>query len=90
MCSVPVENSVSVRVFYVNYKCKSSSRTVVLGSNQPLTEMSTRNLPGGKGRPARKPDNLTDFLENVAASTSHNPMGLHGLLNYSFTLFTEV
>jgi hypothetical protein len=26
-----------------------SSRTIVLGSTQPLTEMSTRNLPGGKG-----------------------------------------
>jgi hypothetical protein len=24
---------------------------VALGSTQPLTEMSTRNLPGGKGRP---------------------------------------
>jgi hypothetical protein len=30
-----------------------------MGSTQPLTEMSTRNLPGGKGRPARKTDNLT-------------------------------
>jgi hypothetical protein len=29
------------------------------GSTQPLTEMSTRNLPGGKGRPARGADNLT-------------------------------
>jgi hypothetical protein len=29
-----------------------SSRTMSLGSTQPLTEMSTRNLPGGKGRPA--------------------------------------
>jgi hypothetical protein len=28
--------------------------TMALGSTQPLTEMSTRNLPGGKGRPARK------------------------------------
>jgi hypothetical protein len=27
----------------------SSSRTFVLGSTQPLTEMSTRNLPGVKG-----------------------------------------
>jgi hypothetical protein len=26
---------------------------MALGSTQPLTEMSTRNLPGGKGRPAR-------------------------------------
>jgi hypothetical protein len=31
-----------------------SSRTMAPGSTQPLTEMSTRNLPGGKGRPARK------------------------------------
>jgi hypothetical protein len=47
-------------------------------------EMSTRNLPGGKW-PARKADNLTATCEpivwkNVGASTSHNPMGLHGLL----------
>jgi hypothetical protein len=62
-----------------------SSRTVSLGLTQPLTEMSIRNLPGGKGRSARKPDNFTaiwgvDCLENVGASTSHNPTGLHGLL----------
>jgi hypothetical protein len=25
-----------------------SSRTMALGSTQPLTEMSTRNLPGGQ------------------------------------------
>jgi hypothetical protein len=36
-----------------------SSRTMALGSTQPLTEMSTRDIPGGKGRPARKADNLT-------------------------------
>jgi hypothetical protein len=36
-----------------------SSSTMALGSTQPLTEMSTRNLPGGKGWPARKADNLT-------------------------------
>jgi hypothetical protein len=40
-----------------------SSRTVALGSTQPLTEMSTRNLPGGKGRPARKGDNHTAICE---------------------------
>jgi hypothetical protein len=28
-------------------------------STQALTEMSTRNLSGGKGRPARKANNLT-------------------------------
>jgi hypothetical protein len=50
-----------------------SSHTMALGSTQPLTEMSTRNLfkrkkekkkkkdrkkPWGKGRPARRADNL--------------------------------
>jgi hypothetical protein len=33
---------------------------------QPLTEMSTRNLPGSKGRPARKADNLTAICEPIA------------------------
>jgi hypothetical protein len=36
-----------------------SSRAVALGSTQPLTEMSTRNFPGAKRRPARRADNLT-------------------------------
>jgi hypothetical protein len=36
---------------------------MALGSTQPLTEMSTRNVPGGKGRPARKTDNLTAICE---------------------------
>jgi hypothetical protein len=38
---------------------------MVLASIQPLTEMSTRNLPGGKGRPARKADNLTAICESI-------------------------
>jgi hypothetical protein len=37
----------------------ASSHTMALGSTQPLTEMSTRNLLGGKGQPARGADNLT-------------------------------
>jgi hypothetical protein len=43
----------------------SSSRAMVLESTQPLTEISTRNLPGVKGRPARKADNLTAIYEQV-------------------------
>jgi hypothetical protein len=38
---------------------------MALGSNQPLTEMSTRNLPGSKGRPARKANNLTAICEPI-------------------------
>jgi hypothetical protein len=40
-----------------------SSRTMALGSTQPLTKMSTRNLPGGKRRPARRADNLAAIYE---------------------------
>jgi hypothetical protein len=39
-----------------------SSCYMALGSAQPVTEMSTRNLPRGKGRPTRKADNLTTLL----------------------------
>jgi hypothetical protein len=42
-----------------------SSRIMALGSTQPLTEMSTRNLLGGKVRPARKAENLTDMYEAI-------------------------
>jgi hypothetical protein len=38
---------------------------MALGSTQPLTEMSTRNLPGGKGRAARGTDNLTAICEPI-------------------------
>jgi hypothetical protein len=73
-----------------------SSRTITFKSTQPLTEMSIRNLPGGggggKGRPASKSD-LTAICEpivyqNVAASTSDNTMGVHGLLQGQFYNFT--
>jgi hypothetical protein len=36
-----------------------------LRSTQPLTEMSTRNIPGGKGRPARKADKLAAISEPI-------------------------
>jgi hypothetical protein len=36
---------------------------MTLGSTQPLIEMSTRNLPGGKKRLARKADNLVANCE---------------------------
>jgi hypothetical protein len=39
---------------------------MALGSTQPLTEMSTRNLLGGKERPARKGDNFTAICEPIA------------------------
>jgi hypothetical protein len=38
---------------------------MALGSTQPLTEVSTRNLPGGKGRAALKADDLTAISEPI-------------------------
>jgi hypothetical protein len=63
---------------------------MALASTQPLTQMSTRSLPRGTGLSACKADNLTAICEptvlrNVGASTSHNPMGLPGLIRDSFT-----
>jgi hypothetical protein len=42
-----------------------SSRTVALWSAQPLTEISTRNRPGGIGWPTCKADNLTAVFEPI-------------------------
>jgi hypothetical protein len=36
---------------------------MALGSTQPLAEMGTRNLPGGKQRPACRDDNLAAICE---------------------------
>jgi hypothetical protein len=38
---------------------------MALGSTQPLTEMSTRNPPGGKGRPVRRADNRAAIYEPI-------------------------
>jgi hypothetical protein len=42
-----------------------SSHTMTLGPTRPLSEMSTRNLPGGKGWLALKADNLTAISEPI-------------------------
>jgi hypothetical protein len=68
-----------------------SSRTMVVGSTQPLTEMSTRNISGGEVKGGRRlrlttssPHLWVNCLQNVGASTSHNPMGLHDCYRDSF------
>jgi hypothetical protein len=43
-----------------------SSHNMALGFTQPLTEISTRNLPVAKALSARKADNLTAFCDPVA------------------------
>jgi hypothetical protein len=62
---------------------------MALGSTQPLTERSTRNFPGGKsGRRiglTTLPPSVSRMSQNVGASTSRNPKGLHGLYRDNFT-----
>jgi hypothetical protein len=69
---------------------KPTSRTMAMGSIQPLTEMSTRKFPGGKGSRSAGlttlPPSVSRMSENVGPSTSHSPKGfLHGLYRNSFT-----
>jgi hypothetical protein len=46
---------------------------MLLGSTQPETEMSTRNLPGDNKWPARRADNLAAIYEpNVSKCGSLN------------------
>jgi hypothetical protein len=55
--------SIPVEVIGFFNSPNTSSRTMALGSTQPLTEMSTRNLSGGKGQPEGKADNLMAICE---------------------------
>jgi hypothetical protein len=62
----------------------ASSSTMVLGSTQPPTEMSTANLHAGKGQPEGKteasPPSMSRLYKIGEASTCNNPVGLHGML----------
>jgi hypothetical protein len=67
---------------------------MALGSTQPLTEMSTRNFPGGWVKGDRRvmlttlPPSVSRLSrENVGASAFHNPKGLQGLLQGQLYLF---
>jgi hypothetical protein len=45
---------------------------MAMGSTRPLTEMSTRNLPGGKERPVRKVD-PSAICGSLDVSQSYGP-----------------
>jgi hypothetical protein len=38
---------------------------MAMGSTEPVEEVTTRDISGGKGRPARKADNLTAICEPI-------------------------
>jgi hypothetical protein len=45
--------------------CSYQPYPSAIWATQPLTEMSTRNLPGGKGQPVHGADNLTAICELI-------------------------
>jgi hypothetical protein len=56
---------------------------MAMGLPQPLREMSTRKLPGGKGQPACKATTLpssVSCLKNLGAPTFQSPKGPHEML----------
>jgi hypothetical protein len=71
-----------------------SSRTVALGLTQPLTEMSSRNLPAVKrGRRVTlttSPPCVSRFSRNVRAPMPNNYIRLHGLLQEYIYIFNEI
>jgi hypothetical protein len=65
-----------------------SSRTMNLGSTQPLTEMSTRNLPGVKKQRvvglATLPPSVSGMFENVGDLTYRKPKGIRDVYRDNF------
>jgi hypothetical protein len=75
-----------------------SSHIVALELSQPLTEMSTRNLPGGKGRSAFEAENLTVICVSKlfrkrgnldVSQPCESPRTLTGITLPSFTFFAR-
>jgi hypothetical protein len=89
--TVKSRDRVPMRWIFLNLR-NPSSRTMAPRSTQPLTEMSTRNLPGGKGRPARRAVNLTAICEPIVKTkcgsldVSHSPMAFTACYRDSFFL----
>jgi hypothetical protein len=68
------------------------SRTLVHGSTQPLTEMSSKTvIKGQRGlRLTTSLPSMSGVSKYVAVSTTDNPIGLHGLLQEQLYFFSPL
>ena len=57
-----VKRSIPDGVIGFFHRHNLSGCTMALGSTQPLTEISTRNVSWGSRQPVRTADNLTTFM----------------------------
>jgi hypothetical protein len=74
-----------------NAKWNASSRTMALGPTEPLTEMSTRNIPGSKGQQAHKTDiSQPQRLKTLLASMTSYRDSIIFIGMYFIYLFTLV
>jgi hypothetical protein len=53
---------------------------MALGFTEPLTNEYQKIFFGSKVCPVLRADNLTGICEPIAYATSHNPIGLHGMI----------
>ena len=77
--------SIHDEVIEIFHLLSRSGRTMALGPNQLLTEMSTRDISWGSRRMVRRADNLTTFVCRLSrnsgrASTFWSPKGLPRLV----------
>jgi hypothetical protein len=70
-------------ILFLNWP-NPSSCAMALGSTQPLTEMGTRSLPGGKGQLTCKADNFTTICKLTVYKMWESP---HFTTSLAFTAY---
>jgi hypothetical protein len=60
-----IANGAKMLRYYIHVPLYVFRSPTMRVGGRPLTEVSTRNLPGSKGRPVNKTDNVTAICEPI-------------------------